>query len=164
MSQFANANQIDDLRLAIPRIIEPLHLPSKPATFKMYAQGVYGSQNAVKNLGQHWKSPEIQSIFEHTKKSQTENADLSAGASIPGHGWIERERKERDTNTKDGGKSTITEETEAILSAGDLTRIVEEFHKTHPNIQLDREDNDHIIKVRYLSLPNSSPPTDLDCR
>ncbi|KAJ4377654.1 hypothetical protein N0V83_000482 [Neocucurbitaria cava] len=131
--------QIDDLRLAIPRIIEPFHRPSNPNTFRLYAQGVIGSQNSIKDLHDSWKHPEAQRTFEHVKKSYSANADLAASASIPSHGWAERERREGKSKKSD--KSEGVEEISAAISEEDTTRIVEDVQKTFPGIKLETQDN-----------------------
>ncbi|KAF2025274.1 hypothetical protein EK21DRAFT_76811 [Setomelanomma holmii] len=141
--------QIDDLRLAIPRIIDPLHRPPSPSTFKLYAQGALSSQNAVKSLYETWKDPGIQSIFEHTGKSYAENGDLSASRSIPSHGWIEREKKERES--KKSSRSDSADSGIATLTDKDITRIAEEFRKTYPSIILDVQAEIDTISTQFVS-------------
>jgi hypothetical protein len=141
-----DALQIDDLRLAIPRIIEPFHRPANPTIYKLYAQGVIGSQNGLNALKDQWRQPEMQSAFQHVKKSFAANADLSECVSIASHGWIERERKAQESSKSKGGESE--EDLGAILSDEDISRIVVEFRKAHPNLKLQTQDNDHSISVR----------------
>jgi hypothetical protein len=131
--------------LAIPRIVEPFHRPPNPGTFKLYAQGALSSQNGIKNLHAQWKDPEIQSIFEHTRKRLSINADLSASSEIPMHGWVERERKTHSSNK--GSASESTDESGSTLTDEDIAHIVVEFGKTYPNIKLETQDVNRIILV-----------------
>ena len=149
----ANAIQIDDLRLAIPRIIEPFHRPPNPSTYKLYAQGVVGSQNGLNTFKDQLRQPEMQGAFEHVKRSFAANADLSESVSVPSHDWIERERKAKESTKSK--RSESVEEIGAILSDEDMSRIVVEFRKTYPNLKV--EDDDHTISVSIMS-PTQSPP------
>jgi hypothetical protein len=137
------------LRLAIPRIVEPFQRPSTPGTFKLYAQGVLGSQDDIKSLNEQWKKTETQSTFEHTRKSLAANSDLSASRSIPRHGWTEREKKERDS--KESNHIESTDESSASLTDEDISRMVVEFQKAHPTIKLETQDDNRAISVSCLA-------------
>jgi hypothetical protein len=141
----ADIPQIDDLRLAIPRIIEPFHRPANPTTYKLYSQGVLGSQNGLNSLKEQWRQPEMQSVFEHVQKSFAANADLSDCVSLPSHGWIERERKAKESTKSKGNESV--DDPGVTLSDEDISRIVVEFRKTHPNLKLDTQDDNRSISV-----------------
>ncbi|KAF2828356.1 hypothetical protein CC86DRAFT_192264 [Ophiobolus disseminans] len=138
--------QIDDLRLALPRVIEPFHQPPNPRMFKLYVQGVVGSQNGIKTLREEWKSSETQTMFEHTKKSLTANPDLSASTSIPSHGWTERERKERESRKNKHDESSD----EVTLTNEEVTRLISEVQKAWPNLHVDTRDDNHIISVQFV--------------
>jgi hypothetical protein len=114
--------------------------------FKAYAQGVVGSQNGIKALQEEWRSPETQNLLEHTRKSLAVNADLSASASIPSHGWTERERKERESK-KDSRDESTEEET---LTNEEVTRLIGEVQKTWPNLKVETQDDNHTILVCKL--------------
>ncbi|KAF1842484.1 uncharacterized protein K460DRAFT_409892 [Cucurbitaria berberidis CBS 394.84] len=141
--------QLDDLRLAIPRVIEPFQRPPNPATFKLYAQGVVGSQNDLKNLHEAWRSPETQRTLEQVKLSLTKNADLAASASIPSHGWVERER--REGVLKKENRSETVEDFGNILTDEDIAGIVVGFQKTYTNIKLETRDENCSISTRFVS-------------
>lgn len=126
--------------------MEPFHRPPNPGTFKLYAQGALSSQNGIKSLSAQWKDAGTQSIFEHTRKSLSANADLTASSDIPMHGWIGRERKARDSKKGNAGDSK--DEGGSTLSDDDIARIVVEFGKTHPNIKLETLDVNRTISVR----------------
>jgi hypothetical protein len=145
----ANKSKITDLRSVIPRLVEPFQRPSNSATFKQYALGVLGSQEGIKSLNEHWKSPETRSIFEHTKKSLAANGDLSASQSIPPYGWIEREKKERDS--KKSSRSESTDESSTSLTEEEISRIVVDFQKAYPNIKLETQDDNCKISVGQLT-------------
>ncbi|KAH7077987.1 hypothetical protein BKA63DRAFT_276557 [Paraphoma chrysanthemicola] len=141
--------QLDDLRLAIPRIIDPLHRPPSPTAFKLYAQGALGSQSAVKSLHENWKDPSIQKAFEYTNQSYAENMDLTESRSIPAHGWIEREKKERSSIKS--SRSDSTDESVSTLTDEDVNRIVEDFQKTYPGIKLETQDENRAILTSFVS-------------
>jgi hypothetical protein len=141
--------KIDNLRLAIPRVIEPLQRPLDPSTFKLFAQGLIGSQNDVKMLNGQWRGTDTQIVFEHTKKSFAANADLSASKSIPSYGWTEREKKER--TVKRNSSSESADETRANSALEDVPQILVEFQKAHPSIKLETPDDNRTISVsRWL--------------
>jgi hypothetical protein len=141
----ADIIKINDLRLAIPRIIEPFQRPATPATFKLYAKGVLGSQDNVKSLNQKFRDAEMQSVFEHTKKSLAANTDLSASMSIPSCGWIEREKKERGANQS--SRSESMEESGTGLTDEEVAQLLGVFQKTHPTIKLATQDDNRTIIV-----------------
>ena len=141
--------QISDMRLAIPRIIEPFHRPRSSATYKLYADGVLGSQKNLDSLKSQWKSPEVQSTFEHAKQSLSANADLSESVSIPSHGWAERARKAKESTKSQGGENK--EDTGAIVTDEDIERIVVEFRKAHPNLKVETHDEDRSIQTRFVA-------------
>lgn len=137
--------QLEDLRLAMPRIIEPFQRPPNPGMFKLYAQGVLSTQNNIKTLNERWRGSEIQGVFEHTKKSLAANADLSASTSISHRGWTERAKKELES-TKSSGRKEINE-TDLSLTSEEITNIFQEFQKAHPTAKLETQDEVQIISV-----------------
>ncbi|KAJ8117847.1 hypothetical protein OPT61_g1048 [Boeremia exigua] len=142
--------QIDDLRLAIPRIIEPFHRPPNPSTFKLYSQGVIGSQNGIKALSDTWKTPEVQEMLAHTRKSYEANPDLSASTSVPSHGWIERERRERESR-KSNGQHTATEDHTDRLTDEKISRIVAEIKEAQPYLKLETQNNNNNIMIQFVA-------------
>lgn len=141
-------SQIDGLRLAIPRIIDPFHRPLDPSTFKLYAKGVLTSQSDIKNLHESWKTPEMQRTLEHVKESFSANPDLSASASIPSFGWVERHQKGRDT--KERGSNDV-ESTWKNLTEDEVSRAIEDFRNTYPTIKVDSEDHNSRIHIQLTS-------------
>jgi hypothetical protein len=137
--------QINDMRLAIPRIIEPFHRPPSSATFKLYVEGVKGSQNNLDGLTKQWKDSEMQSTLEHVKESFGANADLSESVSIPSHGWVERARKAKESSESKGSESL--EDVGATLTDEDISRIVVEFCKAHPDLKVEAQDDNRSISV-----------------
>lgn len=138
--------QIDDLRLAIPRIIEPVHRPLNASTFKLYSQGVIGSQNGIKALGDRWKNKDMQAIFSHVEKSFSANSDLSARTSVPAYGWVDKQRKAQESQK--GERVERPEEVVATLTDDEFSRIITEFHNTYPNIKLKTQEGSRAITVR----------------
>ncbi|KAF1837282.1 hypothetical protein BDW02DRAFT_157558 [Decorospora gaudefroyi] len=141
--------QIDNLRLAIPRIIEPFHRPPNPMTYKLYAQGVIGSQKGLEALKSQWMQHETQSVFEHVKKSFSADANLSESVTMPSHGWRERARKARESIKKTEGDSV--EDIGATLTDEHLSQIIADFSQTHPNLKMEIRDDKRSILVRFLS-------------
>lgn len=112
------------------------------------------SQSAVKGLNESWKRPEIQSTFEHVRKSIGADADLSPSSSIPSTGWVEREKRERLSAT--GKEKEHTDDGGAVLTDSDITAIIEDFKTRHPDIKLDVQDDNRVISVcrrRQISPP-----------
>ncbi|CBX99833.1 hypothetical protein LEMA_P074220.1 [Plenodomus lingam JN3] len=141
--------QIDDLRLAIPQIVEPFHQPFTSTTFKQYAQGAMSSQNGIKSLNEQWNSLENQKTFEHVRKSYATNSDLSASTTIPSYGWQERARS--NTDPVQNVHSDVIEENCAVLSDKDVSRIIVEFQKKRPDIKLETQDDDQTILMYFIS-------------
>ncbi|KAF9697350.1 hypothetical protein EKO04_004859 [Ascochyta lentis] len=142
--------QIDGLRLAIPSIIEPFHRPPIPATFKLYSQGVIGSQNGIKALNDRWKTPEVQGMLEHARKSYEANPDLSACTFVPAHGWVERERRENDARKGDG-EQTSTEGQSDTLDDERISLVVAEVQKAHPSVKLETYDDNRGITTQFIA-------------
>jgi hypothetical protein len=142
----ADTHKIDDLRLAIPRIIEPFQRPPSAGMFNQYAQGVQGCQNDIKSLHGQWRSPEIQAMFEHTRKSLAANTDLSASSAMPAHGWTEREKKERESQKNNCSEST--DDGSTALTDDDVARIVTDFQKSNPSMKLEMSDDGRTMTVR----------------
>jgi hypothetical protein len=145
----ANVPKITSLRSAIPRLVEPFQQPSGPATFKLYSKGVTDSQDGIKCLNEHWKGPETQGIFEHTRKSFAANDDLSASRTIPFWGWAERAKKERDS--KHDSRSESTDESSTTLTDEEISRLLVEFQKNYLNIQLETQDDNRMLLVSCLT-------------
>lgn len=141
--------QIDDLRLAIPRIIEPFHRAPNPSTFKLYSQGVIGSQNGIKALNDRWRGSEVQEILAHTRKSYEADSDLSTCISVPSYGWIERERRERELNKGNGERTTVDDHSDSLDDEG-ISQIIAKIQEAHPLIKLESQDHHCSITVRAL--------------
>lgn len=139
---FSNDVQIDDLRFAIPRVIEPFHQLMDATMYKQYQQGVEGSQESIKTLHEQWRKPETQEMFEHTRKSLASNNDLSASFSIPSYGWTERDRKERESR----GSSRSERKNEDTLTKEEVTQIISEV-KDWPNLKVETQEDNHTILV-----------------
>jgi hypothetical protein len=139
------------MRSSVTQVVGPFTLPPSPETYKLYAQGIMGVQNDIRNLNENWKNPEIQDLFNHTSKSYSANTDLSASASIPVYGWIERELRER--KSKKSSRSENTDEISTVFTDEDVSRIIADFRTTYPNIKLDLQDDNRTISVRCFSYP-----------
>ncbi|KAJ4993029.1 hypothetical protein SVAN01_01381 [Stagonosporopsis vannaccii] len=141
--------QIDDLRLAIPRIIEPFHRPPNPSTFKLYSQGVIGSQNGIKALNDAWKTPDVQEMFAHIKKSYDSNSDLSASTSVPSHGWIERERREREAHKRNGQHNAVEDDNDS-LDDEKISHIIAEVQAAQPNVKFEVQNDNNNITTQFV--------------
>lgn len=88
-------------------------------------------------------------MLAHARKSLDSNADLSACVSVPFHGWVERERRERESR-KGPGECSPSEDHISTLSNEDISRIAVDFQKAHPNIKLGTRDDHRGFTVRVL--------------
>lgn len=143
--------QIDDLRLAIPRIIEPFHRSPNPSTFKLYSQGVIGSQNGIKALNDAWRTPQVQETLAHTKKSYQANPDLSTCTSIPAHGWIARERRERELRTGNGQHTTVDDKGDK-LDNEKISHTVAKVQEAHPDVKFEVDPDNHTITTHFVAF------------
>ena len=66
---------------------------------------------------------------------------------MPSHGWIERERHERESRNGGGEHTTVNDQIRS-LSDEDISVIVKEFQVAHPNIKLETQNNGRSITVR----------------
>jgi hypothetical protein len=87
----------------------------------------------------------MQALFEHTKKSLSANSDLVASNSIPAYGWTERDQRTRDSNGPSDREST--DESSLALTDEDISQALADFHKTHPVIKLETQENNRTIVV-----------------
>ena len=115
-------------------------------TFKLYAQGVVGSQNDIKSLNDRWKSPEIQSIFDHVKRSLDINQDLANSATTHPHGWVKRAQGQKQAE-KQQDSGDPSERPGAIDSDEEIARIILDFRKRHPDIVLKTQGDNRSISV-----------------
>ncbi|KAF1365287.1 hypothetical protein EJ07DRAFT_96182 [Lizonia empirigonia] len=142
--------QIDDLRLVIPRVTEPFHRPPNPSTFKLYSQGVIGSQNGINALSDKWRSPEVQDILAHARKSYEANSDLSTCTSVPAYGWVERENRERGS-LKGNREHVAVEDQIDSLDEERISQIIAEVQEAHPNIKLELQDDGHSTRTQFIA-------------
>lgn len=143
-------------------MIEPFHRPPNPSTFKLYSQGVIGSQDGIKALNEAWRAPEVQEMLAHTKKSFEANPDLAACISVPSHGWIERECRERESH-RSPGEHIAVEGHSNRLDDETMSRIITEVQGAQPNVKLQAQKDNHCITVRSLMKPLPTS-TDLSSR
>ena len=94
-------------------------------------------------------------MLAHTKKSYEANQDFSTSTSVPSHGWIERERRERESR-KGNGAHTATEDQNNILDDQRISQTVKEVKGAHPNIKLDLASDNRSITVGLLSQSQAS--------
>lgn len=97
-------------------------------------------------------------MFAHTKKSFEADQDLAACASVPSYGWIERERRERESH-KGSGENAAVEDDSNKLDDETISRIVAEVQGTQPNIKLQAQNDNRCITVRS---PTDSQSRDAD--
>lgn len=89
-------------------------------------------------------------MFAHTKKSFEANQDLAACASVPSYGWIERERRERESHEGPGENAAVEDDSDK-LDDETISRIVAEVQGMHPNIKLQAQNDNRCITVRSLT-------------
>ncbi len=116
-------------------------------TFKLYAQGVVGSQNGIKSLNDSWKSPEIQGVFEYVKRSLDANPNLAESATIPSRGWVQAEQGQRQSKKQDD-QSENPEASDVLITDDEISQVILDFQKTYPDIKLNSQNDNHSISVR----------------
>lgn len=103
--------------------------------FRSFKDNLATSQNDMKEFRNKWKSPEMQTIFAHSKTSLEANEDLSKSADVPKYGWVEVEEKGRDV-AKDGDIANEGESDKGFeLSQEDVKKIVDEWRAENEKIQ-----------------------------
>lgn len=142
--------QLDDLRLTIPRIVAPLTTPHTRSTafYAHFKQAAVGATVGLKAFRSRWQSPEIQSIFEHAKRSYISDADLGSSAQVPKYGWAESISSRREVinrNTKEDAAGM--DDPPAHLTADDVSRIVAEFKQEHRRIATVTDNDGHRIQL-----------------
>lgn len=86
-------------------------------------------------------------MLAHTKKSYQANSDLSTSTSVPSSGWIDRERRERESR-KGNGQHTAVEDHGDSLDNEQISRIVAEVQEGQPNVKFEAQNDNHNIIVR----------------
>jgi hypothetical protein len=92
----------------------------------------------------------VQETLAHVKKSYEANSDLSACTSVPSHGWVVRERRqrrERETH-KGTAQHTVVEDKGDGLDDKAISRIMTEVQEAHPGVKFEAQDANRSISVR----------------
>ncbi|KAF2872223.1 hypothetical protein BDV95DRAFT_543900 [Massariosphaeria phaeospora] len=146
-------NQLTNLRLAIPRVVEPLHssAPIGPAIFKAFKEGLVGSQNGIKLFRAQWHSEEVQSAFEHSKQSFNRNSDLSAATQVPPYGWIQAEIATQKVSKRKRTEEQIDDDKYVALPQDEVFRLVHEFSKIHPVIKVGSKDKHSDLMIQFVA-------------
>lgn len=142
--------QLDYLRLTIPRVVEPFssRVTNGPVLYQAFKNATIGSQNDIKAFRSQWQDQEIQSILEHAQESLKKDSDLSAGAQVPRYGWREIVLKEKEASRRRKDGMHKSRDSETGLSEDEIKRIVEEFRTAHTNIRVSTKDDNRVIQVR----------------
>lgn len=70
--------------------------------------------------------------------------------SVPSFGWVERERRERESR-KGNGEHTAVEDQSDNLNEERMSHVIAEVQKAHPDVKLEPQDNSRSITVGALS-------------
>ncbi|KAJ4305220.1 hypothetical protein N0V90_000751 [Kalmusia sp. IMI 367209] len=132
--------QLDDLRLTLPRVVEPFHMPTGPPMYQAFKNNLTKSVRDMKTFRAQWQSQDIQSVLEHAKKSAAANPDLSAGAQVHQYGWVEKEEREKEAAKKEGEGKEKVEDVRVHITKEERENIVAEWRKTHPTIKMEAND------------------------
>lgn len=97
----------------------------------------------------------MQETLAHTRKSYQANSDLSACTSVPSNGWIERERRERESRNGNGQLTAVDDHGDR-LDNENILRIMAEVQEAQPNVKLEADHDNHNITVRCSSLCRAS--------
>jgi hypothetical protein len=139
--------QLDDLRLTIPRVVEPLYSPPTPSTFRALKDNLVTSQDGIKEFRKQWQAKETQQVFEYGRQSLKRNGDMSKSVEVDKYGWVERERK---------GDKGIEENNELKKDEGDrgermtqaeISRVVDEWKGKMPKVVVKSEDENKDLTV-----------------
>ncbi|KAJ4349980.1 uncharacterized protein N0V89_008601 [Didymosphaeria variabile] len=144
-------HQLDDLRLTLPRIVEPFHLPSKPPMFHAFKDNLIKAQRDMKTFRSQWHGQETQSILEHARKSATVNPDLSAGVQVQQYGWIEKEEKEREAANISRDGEERAEDTSIRVTQEERERVVEQWRKTYPSIKMVEKNEGKQLLIPFVA-------------
>lgn len=92
----------------------------------------------------------MQETLAHIKKSYEANSDLSACTSVPAHGWVERERRERRARETRKGTAhhAVVEDKGDGLDDKAVLRIMTEVQEAHPGVKFEAQDANRSIIVR----------------
>ncbi|PVI01396.1 hypothetical protein DM02DRAFT_641908 [Periconia macrospinosa] len=143
--------QIDDLRLTIPRLVEPFYSPPTPSVFRAYKENIATSQNDMKKLKSQWKNPQVEKIFTYSKHSFQENGDLSKSSEVPRYGWVDMEEKLQEATQK-GDKEKEAESDQGMdVSQEDIRKIVDEWKARNDKIKFQGQDGYHDFKISFVS-------------
>ncbi|KAF2814402.1 uncharacterized protein BDZ99DRAFT_379793 [Mytilinidion resinicola] len=138
-------DQLQDLRLTMPRILGPLRTPhpSPAALYQDFRHASMSSVNDLKKFRSTWQSPETQTLFEKAKESQKANPDLKANNDVPRYGWTEEyESAVKKTAKSDDG--AWPEESEM-----EYPSILAKFKEDHPNFKVTIEADNRIFNIGY---------------
>lgn len=146
--------QLDELRLTIPSIIEPLRIrhEAPEQLFKAFKQAASDASRALAGFRTAWHDRTTHVIFERTKQSQKANSDLSAGANLPRYGWSEIDAQKSAEVRVDGPNVTLNHHAEINRTGSEQTveEAVNTFKTTHPNLTVDHDAQNETIKVCEL--------------
>ena len=115
--------------------------------YQAFKNGVIGSQNDIKLFRNQWHSQEIKSILEYTKQSLEKNPDLTPSLNVPRWGWMESQTKEKETAKCSNNSIQKKEDAFEQLTNEDVLRMITEFQKTYPGIQVLYKDNNQDLMV-----------------
>ena len=90
-------------------------------------------------------------MLARTKKSYEANQDLSTSVSISSHGWIERERRERESRKGSRAHTAVEDQSDKLDSEG-ISQAVAQVKEAHPNMKFELQSDNHDITVRLLLL------------
>lgn len=124
------------MRPTIPKVIAPFHSPPSPALFRDFKAGIERSTGQIKSLRKNFQGPETQAVFRYARQRAAADGDLGKSGDVPQFGWIEREKKAKETVKK--GTATATE-LKAALSDEEVKRIVQEWKGRNPILTIKEE-------------------------
>ncbi|KAF2500566.1 hypothetical protein BU16DRAFT_451866 [Lophium mytilinum] len=142
-------DQLQDLRLTMPRILGPLRTPhpSPAALYQDFRHASMSSVNDLKKFRITWQSPETQSLFQKAKESLKANPKLEGHNDVPRYGWIEEAESAGGLGSKKVAKADDgagSEELEAEYAG-----ILAKFKEDHPNLKVTIESDNQIITIGY---------------
>ncbi|KAF2145066.1 uncharacterized protein K452DRAFT_295621 [Aplosporella prunicola CBS 121167] len=89
-------DQLDEVRLVIPALVEPLKVPrdTPRELFLDFKQTAIGVSKRMQNFDRTWKAQETQSILAYARQRQKADPDLDQGRDVLRYGWLNDAVKE----------------------------------------------------------------------
>ncbi|KAF2232456.1 hypothetical protein EV356DRAFT_534571 [Viridothelium virens] len=141
-------DQLDELRLSIPAIIEPLTTTGINAQehFRRFKEAAQSEHSRHDRFRATWHSGPIAEALEYTSLSRKQGQTRPNGVRLPKYGWnddhdpINRgtDKQEEVNGDSNGSPGSQTEDTESVVKA---------FQQRHPECHIDSYISEQKIQI-----------------